>query len=212
MLQEALPPPVPEGAGVGRAGLMAGVRAGFPFAIAGGILAISFGVVAQDIGMSKAAAIIMSTIVFAGSAPSLPGGPLWRALQGQTTVDASWAIASRGDGTFDRSLLFGSTAIQYVAWVGGTVIGAFGGGALGDTDRFGLDAVYPAFFAGLLIQELHDRRSRMVAAAGGLIALVLVPIAPAGVPILAASLAALAGLTRQARADTAAMLRSEQGS
>ena len=68
MLQEALPPPVPEGAGVGRAGLIAGVRAGFPFAIAGGILAISFGVVAQDIGMSKAAAIIMSTIVFAGSA------------------------------------------------------------------------------------------------------------------------------------------------
>jgi len=248
MLQEALPPPVPEGAGVGRAGLMAGVRAGFPFAIAGGILAISFGVVAQDIGMSKAAAIIMSTIVFAGSAqfaalaivggggaigaaivaaalmnsrflamsialaPSLPGGPLWRALQGQATVDASWAIASRGDGTFDRALLFGSTAIQYVAWVGGTVIGAFGGGALGDTDRFGLDAVYPAFFAGLLIQELHNRRSRMVAATGGLIALVLVPIAPAGVPILAASLAALAGLTRQARADTAAMLRSEQGS
>jgi predicted branched-subunit amino acid permease len=248
MLDEALPRPAPEGAGVGRAGLLAGVRAGFPFAIAGGILAISFGVVAQDIGMSKAAAIVMSTIVFAGSAqfaalaivggggaigaaivaaalmnsrflamsialaPSLPGGPLWRALQGQTTVDASWAIASRGDGTFDRSLLFGSTAIQYVAWVGGTVIGAFGGGALGDTDRFGLDAVYPAFFAGLLIKELHDPRSRAVAAAGGLIALVLVPIAPAGVPILAASLAALAGLTRQARADTAAVLRKEHES
>src|SRR4051812_50061794 len=68
MLDEALPRPAPEGAGVGRAGLLAGVRAGFPFAIAGGILAISFGVVAQDIGMSKAAAIIMSTIVFAGSA------------------------------------------------------------------------------------------------------------------------------------------------
>jgi predicted branched-subunit amino acid permease len=248
MLDEALPRPAPESVGVGRAGLLAGVRAGFPFAIAGCILAVSFGVVAQDIGMSKAAAIIMSTIVFAGSAqfaalaivggggaigaaivaaalmnsrflamsialaPSLPGGPLWRALQGQTTVDASWAIASRGDGTFDRALLFGSTAIQYVAWVGGTVIGAFGGGALGDTDRFGLDAVYPAFFAGLLIKELHDPRSRAVAAAGGLIALVLVPIAPAGVPILAASLAALAGLTRQARADTAAVLRKEHGS
>jgi hypothetical protein len=39
-----------------------------------------------------------------------------------------------------------------------------------------------------------------------------VPIAPAGVPILAASLAALAGLTRQARADTAAVLRKEHES
>ena len=68
MLQEALPRPVPEGAGVGRAGLRAGVRAGFPFAIAGGLLAVSFGVVAQDVGMSRTAAIVMSTVVFAGSA------------------------------------------------------------------------------------------------------------------------------------------------
>ena len=56
-------------------------------------------------------------------APSLPGGPLRRAAQGQTIVDASWAIASRGDGTFDRWMLFGSTAIQYLGWVGGTVAG-----------------------------------------------------------------------------------------
>src|SRR4051812_6363151 len=68
MLQETLPPAVPDGAGVGRAGLWAGVRAGFPFAVAGGILAVSFGVVAQDVGMSQVAAIVMSTIVFAGSA------------------------------------------------------------------------------------------------------------------------------------------------
>ncbi len=248
MLEQALPRPVPEGAGVGRAGLVAGVRAGFPFAIAGGLLAVSFGVVSTDIGFSRAAAIIMSTIVFAGSAqfaalaivggggavgaaivaaalmnsrflamsialaPSLPGGPLWRALQGQATVDASWAIAARGDGTFDRALLFGSTAIQYVFWVGGTIIGAFGGGVLGDTDRFGLDAVYPAFFAALLIKELDNGRARGVAAAGALIALVLVPIAPAGVPILAASLAALAGLTQRARQETADVLRAEGGS
>jgi len=229
--------------GVGRAGVLAGVRAGFPFAIAGGLLALSFGVVAQGAGLSQWAAILMSTIVFAGSAqfaaiaivggggavgaaivaaalmnsrflamsialaPSLPGGPLWRALQGQATVDASWAIAARGDGTFDRALLFGSTAIQYAFWVGGTVLGAFGGGVLGDTDRFGLDAVYPAFFAGLLIKELHEPRARRVALAGGVIALALVPVAPAGVPILAASLAALAGLTRQAQADTAKRIR-----
>ena len=47
-------------------------------------------------------------------APSLPGGPLKRGLQGQTVVDASWALANNGDGTFDRWLLFGTTAPQYV--------------------------------------------------------------------------------------------------
>jgi predicted branched-subunit amino acid permease len=118
-------------------------------------------------------------------------------------VDASWAIAGRGDGTFDRWLLFGSTAVQYVGWVGGTVAGALGGNVLGDAQALGLDAIYPAFFLSLLIKELGDRRSRVVALLGGVIALALVPIAPAGVPVLAASLAALVGLHASARAEAA---------
>jgi 4-azaleucine resistance transporter AzlC len=217
-----------------------GLRAGLPFGIAGSLVAMSFGVVAQGAGLSPAAAIVMSAIVFAGSAqftaiailsqggtvaaavlgaalvnsrflpmgvaigPSLPGGPVRRALQGQTIVDASWAIASRGDGTFDRWLLFGSTAVQYVGWVGGTVVGALAGNVLGDPEAIGLDAVYPAFFLALLIEELGDRRSRLVAVLGGLIALTLVPLAPGGVPVLAASLAALVGLHSSARAAAAA--------
>jgi hypothetical protein len=44
---------------------------------------------------------------------------------------------------------------------------------------------------------MRDRRSRGVALAGGLIALALVPFTPAGIPVLAASLAALAGLWRR---------------
>jgi branched chain amino acid efflux pump len=217
-----------------------GIRAGLPFAIAGSVVAMSFGVVAQGAGLSAGAAIAMSAIVFAGSAqftavailsqggtvaaavlgaalvnsrflpmgvalgPSLPGGPLRRAAQGQTVVDASWAIASRGDGTFDRWLLFGSSAIQYLGWVGGTIVGALGGNVLGDPDKVGLDAVYPAFFLALLIEEVGDRRSKLVAVLGGLIALALVPIAPGGVPVLAASLAALVGLHSSARAAAAA--------
>ena len=129
-------------------------------------------------------------------APSLPGGPLKRAAQGQTVVDASWALASRGDGTFDRWLLFGTTAPQYVTWVLGTVVGAFGGDLLGDTDRLGLDAVFPTFFLGILVAELREPRSRFVAICGATIALALVPFTPPGVPILAASVAALLGLRR----------------
>jgi predicted branched-subunit amino acid permease len=127
-------------------------------------------------------------------APSLPGGALSRAAQGQTVVDASWALAARGDGSFDRGLLFGSSAVQYVAWVSGTVAGALWGDALGDPEALGLDAVYPAFFLALLIAEVRSARALGVAALGALIALVLVPVAPPGVPVLAASLATLVGL------------------
>jgi 4-azaleucine resistance transporter AzlC len=129
-------------------------------------------------------------------APSLPGGPLKRAVQGQTVVDSSWALANRGDGTFDRWLLFGTTVPQYVAWLAGTVVGALGGDLLGDTDRLGLDAVFPTFFLSILVAELREPRSRFVALSGAAIALALVPFTPPGVPILAAAVAALVGLRR----------------
>ena len=78
--------------------------------------------------------------------------------------------------------------------------GALGGGVLGDPQRLGLDAVYPAFFLALLLSEARDGRAVGVAACGGAIALALVPFTPAGVPVLAASLAALIGLRRRGRA------------
>jgi len=132
-------------------------------------------------------------------APSLPGGPVARGLQGQAVVDASWALANRGDGTFDRWLLFGTTLPQYVTWTLGSVAGAYGGSLIGDTDRLGLDAVFPTFFLGLVLAEIRDPRSRVVALLGAAIALALVPFTPAGVPVLAAATAALLGVpTRQA--------------
>jgi 4-azaleucine resistance transporter AzlC len=212
------------------AAFRAGLRAGAPFAVAGALLSLSFGVLAREAGMPAIAVVVMSVIVFAGSAqfasiailaagggigaavaaaalmnsrflamgialgPSLPGGPWRRAAQGQAVVDSSWAMAAQGDGTFDRVFLFGSTAIQYATWQAGTILGAYGGNFLGDPDRLGLDAVYPAFFLALLIVEMRRPRGSIVEIGGDAIALAIVPVAPAGVPVLAASLAALAGL------------------
>jgi predicted branched-subunit amino acid permease len=209
-----------------------GLRAGLPVALAGSVLAMSFGVLAGDVGMPGWTAILMSVIVFAGSAqiaalgiigaggtlgaalgaaalmnsrflpmgvafaPSLPGGPLKRAAQGQTVVDVSLVVAEDGKGGFDRNLLFGSTLAQYVGWVSGTIVGVLAGPVLGDPKALGLDAIFPAFFLALLIGELKTARARGVALAGGLIALVLIPVAPAGVPVLAASAAAFYGLIR----------------
>lgn len=127
-------------------------------------------------------------------APSLPGGPLRRAVEGQAVVDSSWALANRGDGTFDRPLLFGTTVPQYVAWLAGTVVGALTGDLLGDVERYGLDALFPTFFVGILLAELGRPRARVAAALGAVIALALVPFTAPGVPVLAAAAAALVGL------------------
>ena len=97
-------------------------------------------------------------------------------------VDASWALAADGEGGFDRHVLFGSSAVQYVMWVSGTVVGVIGGSALGDPKNLGLDAIYPAFFLALMIAEIRSGRALGVAAAGALIAFALIPVTPRGRP------------------------------
>ena len=129
-------------------------------------------------------------------APSLPGGPLKRAAQGQALVDASWAVASLGEGRFDHRRLLGATIPQYPGWVLGTILGVVFGDLLGDPDKLGLDAIFPAFFLALLLGEIRDRRSATVALLGAAVALALIPLVPAGLPVVAASGAALLGLRR----------------
>jgi predicted branched-subunit amino acid permease len=133
----------------------------------------------------------------AALAPWLSGGPLRRVLTGQAVVDASWALAHQGGGRFDPHLLLGATFPQYPAWVGGTVIGVLVGGLIGDPGRLGLDAIFPAFSLALLATELRDAAARWAAVAAGAIGLALVPFTPPGVPVIAASAAALLGLRRR---------------
>ena len=82
-------------------------------------------------------------------------------------------------------------------WVGGTAAGSLFGEALGDPEAIGLDAAFPALFLALLWPYLRERDGRMAAALGALVALVLVPLAPPGVPLVAASLVCLLGLRRR---------------
>jgi predicted branched-subunit amino acid permease len=207
-----------------------GLRLGFPVSIAGFMLAITFGVLAQPV-MGDVAPIVMSALVFAGSAqfaalavlaagggaaaavaagvllnlrylpmgialaPSLRGGALRRAAVGQTMVDFSWAVASRGGGRFDPDLMMGATAPAYPLWIVGTAVGVFAGDLIGDPAALGLDAMFPAFFLCLLVEgEFRPGLPRTVAAIGALVAFALIPFTPAGVPIIAASAAALLGL------------------
>ncbi len=135
--------------------------------------------------------------------PSLKGGPLRRAAEGQTIVDASWALSSRGDGTFSREMLIGATIPQYLGWQTGTILGVIFGDVIGDPERLGLDALFPAFFLSLLVLELRRPGAPRVVVLAAAVTLALIPLTPAGVPVIAAAVAALLGLAQPVGEDPA---------
>ena len=130
-------------------------------------------------------------------APVLTGSRLSRFGQAQMVIDESWAVANRTPGETQRSTLLGAGVALYVSWFLGTLAGVLGGDFLGDPEDLGLDAAFPALFLVLLLSQLKARPAIAAAAAGALIAFALTPVARPGVPIVAASLACLAGWWRK---------------
>lgn len=118
-----------------------------------------------------------------------------RLLEAQLVVDESWALGNR-DGGPHRAVLLGAGALIYSAWVAGTVGGVVAGSWVGNPARFGLDAAFPALFLALLWSQATTSRARLVAVLGATIAIAMTPFFPAGVPVVAASLACLLGLRR----------------
>lgn len=155
------------------------------------------------VGGGIASAILAAVLLNARYAPiSVSVGPIFvggrprRLLEAQLIVDESWAMSRRPDGRYDRRLLVGAGLVLYACWVGGTIVGAVAGEALGDPADLGLDAAFPALFLAILVTQVHSRRALAAAVLGGTIALVLIPVAPAGVPIVAAAAACLIGWRR----------------
>jgi 4-azaleucine resistance transporter AzlC len=142
-----------------------------------------------------AASLVASRFLAIGVAigPSMRGGKLRRSLEGQAVVDASLALGKVGEGSYGPRRLIGSTAPQYAGWMLGTVGGVLLGGEIADPKALGLDALFPAFFLVLVVGELNDRAARVSAAAGGLIALALIPLTPPGIPVICACAGVLAG-------------------
>ena len=130
-------------------------------------------------------------------APSFKGSRLRRFVESQLIVDESWAVAQVGHGRINRRVLVGAGLVLFPFWVGGTALGVLFGDVLGDPERFGLDAAFPALFLALLATQLVNRRTVLAAVAGGVIAFVLIPIAPPGVPVIAAGAVCLVGLMRR---------------
>jgi predicted branched-subunit amino acid permease len=96
-----------------------------------------------------------------------------------------------------RYAFWATGLILFPLWQLGSLTGALVGTAIDPAD-FGLEAAAPAVFLALLWPALRRRDGRLVALAGAVVALTLVPVAPAGVPVIAAAaVAVVAGLSRR---------------
>lgn len=76
----------------------------------------------------------------------------------------------------------------FTSWNAGSALGVLLGGATGDPAALGLDAAFPAGLIALILPSLRDRATRTVALAGAVVAVVLTPVLPAGLPVLSALL------------------------
>lgn len=125
-------------------------------------------------------------------APILKVGGLKRVLAAQITIDESTAVATLQENDDDRKRGFYVTGIGvYIFWNLFTYLGALGASAIGDPSVWGLDAAVPAAFCGLIWPRLKSKTQFLVSAIAIAWALLLTPIAPAGIPIITTVLLAV---------------------
>tara|TARA_Y100000816_G_C26060500_1_gene556842 strand:- start:254 stop:946 length:693 start_codon:yes stop_codon:yes gene_type:complete len=122
-------------------------------------------------------------------APSLKGSLLWRAGVSQLMIDESTAIGSSQSTHELRryGYLWGGLSV-FVLWNATTLIGV---SVLSEAESLirdlGIDATIPAAFLGLIWNKLENAKHRTVALIGAITALILIPITPAGIPVIAAA-------------------------
>jgi predicted branched-subunit amino acid permease len=119
----------------------------------------------------------------------LRGRPGGTALAAQFVIDETTAMAVAAETEEGARLAFWATGLAvFTLWNLGTLIGAVGAQAIPDPRTLGLDAAAPAAFVALLAPRMKGRPTWVVAGAAALVALLSVPLVPAGVPVLLAAL------------------------
>ncbi|CAL9591786.1 hypothetical protein SUDANB108_05276 [Streptomyces sp. enrichment culture] len=123
-----------------------------------------------------------------------------RPFAAQWVIDETAAVALAQPTRRTARIGFWVTGLSlYVLWNLTTLLGALGAEAIGDTDAWGLDAAGPAVFLALLAPMLRTGTERAAAGLAVLLGLGLLPVLPAGVPVLLAALAAPAVLWADGR-------------
>ena len=114
-----------------------------------------------------------------------------RLLGAHLVIDESTAMAiARPEGPLARLAFYATGLAILLCWNVGTLAGALGGQALGDPETYGLDVAASAAFVALIAPQARTREARLVAVGAGAVALVCVPLLPAGVPVMIGALAA----------------------
>ena len=128
------------------------------------------------------------------TSPGVPGRG-WRRLLGSHVMnDESVVFAlAQEDLPRKRAAYWACGLGVLLCWPTGAVLGALLGGVIGNTNAFGLDAMFPAVILALIVPSLRDRATVRAALAGAAIALAAAPFLPAGLPVLLA-LAGVLGL------------------
>ncbi|WNM29463.1 AzlC family ABC transporter permease [Streptomyces sp. Li-HN-5-11] len=191
---------------------------------ADGVVGVSFGAVSVAGGLPVWVPVVMSLVVFAGSAQFSAvgvllagGGPIAAAATGlllntraaafslavadvlgrgrvarflgaHLVIDETAAFAmAQTDPVRRRQAFWISGLALFAVWNVSVLAGAFAGSALGDTDRYGLDAAFPAVLVALVLPVLRkDGAVRRAALLGAVVAVAAAPVVPAGVPVLLA--------------------------
>jgi predicted branched-subunit amino acid permease len=126
-------------------------------------------------------------------APLLQFSGVRRVTASHVVIDESTAMSVTRESRREARLAFLTTGVGiFVLWNLATLLGAVAGNALGDPRRYGLDAAVGGAFLALLWPRLHGRRNQLCGVLAAALALSMVPVVPAGVPVLAAGAVALA--------------------
>ena len=128
-------------------------------------------------------------------APRLKVKGFKRIVAAQITIDESTAVALgqevRGESAMRQGFWLTGFGVFFF-WNLFTVAGALGAQAMGDIRAWGLDSAVPAAFLGLVWPRLKTNRDRFLAVGCVVFALVMTPILPAGLPIIATAFIAVA--------------------
>jgi 4-azaleucine resistance transporter AzlC len=123
----------------------------------------------------------------------LPGGRLRRFLLAQLVVDESYALAvAAGSPTAPDARVMTRVGLAlYVGWALGSLAGGAIGPLLGDPEKLGIDAAFPALFVALLFPLLDHPGAVRSALAGALTALALGTFTSGGVALAGAAVVGL---------------------
>jgi predicted branched-subunit amino acid permease len=147
-------------------------------------------------GAATAALLGSRNLLYGVRLSSLLGvGGVRRAAAAQFVIDETTAMAIARDRFEDSRFAFWATGIALFAlWNLGTLIGALATHALPNPKVLGFDVAPPAAFLALLAPRLRTREPIAIAIAAAVVAIVVLPFVPAGVPLLiVATLVAVLG-------------------